>query len=87
MASTQASKRAGMAMKPPSLKWTEEDILLIVNSLSFRDKGGEVVNWLLYYKGNKADACRQLLEETKLIKKSGVLKKKTRDKQILLDGD
>lgn len=87
MASTQASKGAGMAMKPPSLKWTEEDILLIVNWLSFRDTGGEVVNWLLYYKGNKAYACRQLLEETKLIEKSGVLKKKTRDKQILLDGD
>lgn len=87
MASTQASKRAGMAMKPPSLKWTKENILLIVNWLSFQDTGGEVINWLLYYKGNKADACKQVLEETKLIEKSGVLKKKIRDKQILLDKD
>lgn len=80
MASTQASKGAGMAMKPPSLKWTEEEIQLIVNWLSFRDTGGKAVNWLLYHKGNKADACRQLLEETKLTEKSGVSKQKTRDK-------
>lgn len=83
-----------MVMKPPSLKQTEEEIQLIVNWLSFRNKGGKTVNWLLYHKGNKADACRQLLEETKLIEKSGVSKQKTRDKipngeirQILLEGD
>lgn len=63
-------------MKPPSLKWTEEEIQLVVNWLSFRDTGGEAVNWFLYHKGNKADACRQLLEETKLIEKSGVSKQK-----------
>lgn len=39
MASTQASKGADMAMKPPSLKWTEED--MIFNWLSFRDTGGK----------------------------------------------
>lgn len=40
----------------------------------------KAVNWLLYQKGNKTDACRQLLEETRLIKKSGVSKQKPRDK-------
>lgn len=78
MASTQASQGAGM--RAPSLKWTEEEIQLIVNWLSFRDVDGKAVNWLLYQKGNKTDACRQLLEETRLIKKSGVSKQKTRDK-------
>lgn len=80
MASTQASQRVSIAMKPPSLKWTEEETQLIVNWLSFRDADGKTVNWLLYQKGNKADACKQLLEETRLVEKNGASKQKTRDK-------
>lgn len=80
MASTQASRRVDVVIKPPSLKWTEEEIQLIVNWLGFRDNDGKAVNWLLYDKGYKADANRQLLEETKLIEKVGVSKQKTRDK-------
>ena len=67
-------------MKPPSLKWTEEEIQLIVNWLSFRDTGGKAVNWLLYHERNKVGACRQLLIEIKLIENNGVSKQITRDK-------
>lgn len=69
-----------MVMKPPSLKRAEEETQLIVNWLSFQDADGKAANWLLYQKGNKADACRQLLEKTRLVKKSKVSKQKIRDK-------
>ena len=41
---------------------------------------GKAVNWLLYQKGNKADACRQLLKDTRLVEKTGASKQKIRDK-------
>lgn len=46
-----------------------------------RDTNGELCNWLLYLKGNKAEAARQLLADTRLGEaKLGVTKEKTRDK-------
>lgn len=46
-----------------------------------RDTNGELCNWLLYLKGNKAEAARKLLADTRLGEtKLGVTKEKTRDK-------
>lgn len=64
-----------------SLKWTGEDIEVITDWLMVRDTNGELCNFLLYLKGNKAEVARQLLYDTGLGQtKLGVTKEKTRDK-------
>ena len=79
--SVSASQQPDQPTKGLSLKWTEEDIEVITNWLMFRDTNGELRNLLLYQKGNKAEAARQLLVDTRMGQtKLGVTKEKTRDK-------
>lgn len=76
-----ASQPPDQLTKWLSLKWTGEDIEVINNWLMVRDTNGELRNLLLYLKGNKAEAARQLLHDTGLGQtKLGVTKEKTRDK-------
>lgn len=58
-----------------------EDIEAITNWLMVRDTNGELRNLLLYLKGNKAEAARQLLVDTRMGQTQlGVTREKTRDK-------
>lgn len=67
--------------KEPSIKWSEEDIQLIVNWLSERNASGDLSNLHLYQSGNKSDAAMKFLVTTGLdVTKPGVTKEKTRDK-------
>ena len=61
-----ASQQLDQPTKGLSLKWTGEDIDVITNWLMVRDTNGELRNLLLYLKGNKAEAARQLLVDTKM---------------------
>ena len=71
-----ASQQLDQPTKGLSLKWTGEDIKVITNCLMVRDTNGELRNLLLYLKGNKAEAARQLLVDTKMGQnKLGVLYK------------
>ena len=67
--------------KEPNIKWTTNDIQLIVNWLSERDKNGNLSNLNFYQVGNKLDVAMKFFVSTDLdISKPGVTKEKTRDR-------
>lgn len=78
---TQASQQFERASKGVSIKCTNEDIEVIFSWIMYRYQHGELVNYLLYLKGNKAEASKQLLIDTGMGEtKVGVTKGKLRDK-------
>lgn len=76
-----ASQQPDRPTKGLSLKWTGEDIEVITNWLMVRDTYRELRNLLFYLKGNKTEAVRQLLVDSRMGQtKLGVTTEKTRDK-------
>lgn len=77
----QASQQFERSSKGVSIKCTKENIEVIFSWIMYRDQHGELVNYHLYLKGNKAEASKQLLIDTGMGEtKVGVSKGNLRDK-------
>lgn len=77
----QASQQFERSSKGVRIKCTKEDIEVIFSWIMYRDQHGELVNYLLYLKGDKAEASKQLLIDTGMGEtKVGMTKGNLRDK-------